>query len=941
MAEGILDTQRYTAGGNAVLEDQYLVVSVRTALAASYAVGPVALSVGALAATYAMRNTAVAATLGGSYTVAVSVDLALGAAYAVRATPSPVEEALTYLLRSTPAAVAAALTYNLRQGGLLPLDADYRVRAAQAIQLSAQYAVPSAGESVTMQLGASYVVETNTGVRYVDVDSIGGAASDSNAGTSPSAPWLTIKHAASVSPAGTDIQVRAGTYTETNVTFGNSGTYAGNALKYTRIRAYPGETVVWDGGFHGTESGTIKAPIFTETGAHNYLSVEDIEGINAYYQFWYTGNSTAHTRLRARNMHIHDVYGWVGDNAAAIRWDNTTDGLIQDCHVHDIWNQNEAGGHPLSGHSNGIMTFGAVRLHITGCHIHDCANLIMQKKAPSGGQDADIVDHCVLHNAQSGNVAVRYGYQSGGGSEPIYYHAVVHHNVFYSNPGGDIYGELYYGADINQGIQVYNNTFVGPRPYTMRGGFRDTQFWNNIVVCTGGSGDWRFKLEDGYYSTDETILYMDYNLYDSSQTARSWLIAQNTAGAYGTTSFASWQSLLASAHPTLLFDHPDANGLSADPLFTDRNNFNFTLQPTSPAIGAGRFGGDMGALEFTGTPPTTTIQTAAKYTVATTVTALTPAARYAVAVATPLALGAAYSVRATPAAATLSSVYAVQPPHRLLAGLTYAVLTAPPAAIKAAPYRVLTTPAALTEAATYRVSRALLVGKTAWYKVDGEKATLTALLRYAVRTPMPVPLGLATAVRRPVAPALGLTYVVGGGIRLQKAAAYRVRAQTIWQQITKYALRATPAGVGLGAAYELGATPKVLTRGLAYALTLGAPGTGLPPHEFPVETVADRAALLADFGTNGTYTPPGGGGTRAVRGVLDLVYDEVGTGYAPVAGRRVTFLTPEHYWPDEDFTPAVGGTLELAPNPIVTITYTIRAAEPDGTGWVLLILEAP
>jgi hypothetical protein len=88
------------------------------------------------------------------------------------------------------------------------------------------------------------------------------------------------------------------------------------------------------------------------------------------------------------------------------------------------------------------------------------------------------------------------------------------------------------------------------------------------------------------------------------------------------------------------------------------------------------------------------------------------------------------------------------------------------------------------------------------------------------------------------------------------------------------------------------------------------------------------------------YRSADGTELREILGVLDREHAAVPGEFADTAGRRTTFATRESYWP-ETFHPEVGGTLEIDLDPLTTTTFTIRAAEPDGTGVVVLVLEGP
>jgi hypothetical protein len=130
---------------------------------------------------------------------------------------------------------------------------------------------------------------------YVDIASIGGSASDSNTGTSPSTPWLTLAHAAATAPAGSTILIRGGLYIGAgqtiNTTLGtvNSGTvsapitwsaYPGNLPASTIRGPRPGAEVVV---IRPPGPATFAIELTTPAGtAPSYLIFEDliIDGIN-------------------------------------------------------------------------------------------------------------------------------------------------------------------------------------------------------------------------------------------------------------------------------------------------------------------------------------------------------------------------------------------------------------------------------------------------------------------------------------------------------------------------------------------------------------------------------------------------------------------------------------------------------------------------------------
>jgi len=88
------------------------------------------------------------------------------------------------------------------------------------------------------------------------------------------------------------------------------------------------------------------------------------------------------------------------------------------------------------------------------------------------------------------------------------------------------------------------------------------------------------------------------------------------------------------------------------------------------------------------------------------------------------------------------------------------------------------------------------------------------------------------------------------------------------------------------------------------------------------------------------YRSPDGTELRELNGIFRHVFGEVPGEFAGTAVRKPTYTTLEAYWP-ETFRPQVGGTLEVQVDPETVTTYTVRGAEPDGTGLVVLVLEGP
>ena len=98
----------------------------------------------------------------------------------------------------------------------------------------------------------------------------------------------------------------------------------------------------------------------------------------------------------------------------------------------------------------------------------------------------------------------------------------------------------------------------------------------------------------------------------------------------------------------------------------------------------------------------------------------------------------------------------------------------------------------------------------------------------------------------------------------------------------------------------------------------------------PVETAADRAAMLADFGVSITYTVQGGS-AATITGIFDNQYVEVDSGGEvgfAVQQPRLTVRTAD-----------VPNCTEGDTFVVNSVTYLSRIVQDDGTGITLIALE--
>lgn len=99
----------------------------------------------------------------------------------------------------------------------------------------------------------------------------------------------------------------------------------------------------------------------------------------------------------------------------------------------------------------------------------------------------------------------------------------------------------------------------------------------------------------------------------------------------------------------------------------------------------------------------------------------------------------------------------------------------------------------------------------------------------------------------------------------------------------------------------------------------------------PVETDADRLALLADFGVACTYTPHG----LSARAIT-VIFDKEAKGVDALTGQTVTMANPHLVCRDSDLV----GTAETRDRfAIAGISFAPRDFLPDGTGMTTVELK--
>lgn len=99
----------------------------------------------------------------------------------------------------------------------------------------------------------------------------------------------------------------------------------------------------------------------------------------------------------------------------------------------------------------------------------------------------------------------------------------------------------------------------------------------------------------------------------------------------------------------------------------------------------------------------------------------------------------------------------------------------------------------------------------------------------------------------------------------------------------------------------------------------------------PVETAADRAIFLADFGVPCTYTPDGGVATD-----ISVIFDNEFIDVDMAGSISFAMQQPKALCRDGEVPNIREGDQMV----IAGVTYIVRIAMPDGTGMTEVMLEA-
>jgi hypothetical protein len=419
--------------------------------------------------------------------------------------------------------------------------------------------------------------------------------SDSNLGTTLGSAWKTIVKASNTLVAGDEVIVRDGywlggvlyegaydsalhdsqyiyrdTMTTSNCGYFNADKTCGSinprnsgtATDPIVFMNYPGERPHIKGDARGK---------WTAYGVHirnkDYVTVEGFEYSDGMRGICVFGRCTG-VVIRDSWSH-HNGYGHDQNNGGIIVGlgvDSSFNVLVDGCRT---WQNGDIvdGELRVGFNTGGFYSYNSVGAVVQNCVFYDEYNGVRLK------------DGCIEDTIRNNTIyGCRYGVFNGTFNRDC----AIAFNVIYDVDYDGVQSQGRAGEPI-WGTRIYNNTIYKCNSYagihvssSADRYLPNTQIWNNIVVNCNGPA-----LRNDY---DHDDLWSDYNCF------------------YGTTDdrVVSWnQSLDLALRDHVVTNSLDSHSIQQDPLFVNVDARDFHLQPTSPCLGAGMGGSDMGAY---GTP---------------------------------------------------------------------------------------------------------------------------------------------------------------------------------------------------------------------------------------------------------------------------------------------------------------------------------------------------
>lgn len=268
--------------------------------------------------------------------------------------------------------------------------------------------------------------------------------------------------------------------------------------------------------------------------------------------------------------------------------------IVRGCTL--FYNQDRPYGDTVrSNYTFGFNTGGIYSYSCISCLYED--NVVFDQagggegiRMKGGGDSAVVIRRNMIHDCTQGITG--YGYDK----------AEVYENTIYDVSNEAL--EIHLGniatrpCDINHTPKFHNNTCVdcgAGMSFVFEdnlGTLRRPEVYDNILKNCRGTPDPSKELTSFNDTTGDSTTngvfypYSDFNcLVGLTNVVVCWPYNGLSSTLY---TLAQWQSLY----------HRDLNSINVDPYFVNEAGHNFALSDSSPCIGVGRYGGDMGAVDY-------------------------------------------------------------------------------------------------------------------------------------------------------------------------------------------------------------------------------------------------------------------------------------------------------------------------------------------------------
>ncbi len=433
---------------------------------------------------------------------------------------------------------------------------------------------------------------------YVDKNSIGGICSDSNPGTIVQ-PWCSIKYAANTLVAGDTVNIRQGTYSETDIYPSRSGT-SGNYITY---KVYQNENVTIDA------TGADDSAFYIYN--LDYIKIDGSGLDNQIHLYFEKGDWVIMLRASDYVWVTHvDVSGSPYNDGLKLTSDHQggqgdDDSGSKHCIIeYSSFHDNGDYGIKLTGYGTSYNTIRYNNFYSNGATGSDKYGMQI-----SGGEYEDNQPQhnelygnkfynnlgCGIHLYESSNNILRENefYNNGiGTSNPargISLSLNSKNNLVYGNR---VYNNNYYGIECSSHAdsnKIYNNIIYdnAEEGIMIQGGSSKNEIYSNTI--SGGTNGGIYLSSD----TQDTIIKDNIVLTMGTQPT-----LHNGGGGTATLDYNLWYD---SVTPDLIYWNGvfrtlsqfyadtgnEQHGLQTNPLFIDLASHDFYIQAGSPAINNG------------------------------------------------------------------------------------------------------------------------------------------------------------------------------------------------------------------------------------------------------------------------------------------------------------------------------------------------------------------